>query len=95
MSLLDLIFGKKKQSASVAKERLQIILAHERATLNGEDITKTPEWLPDLQKELVAVVAKYIKIDQDALSVNIEKRENMELLEINVTLPEKEGEIQQ
>ncbi|AUR51634.1 cell division topological specificity factor MinE [Aquella oligotrophica] len=92
MSLLDLIFGKKKQSASVAKERLQIILAHERATINGNEQTEAPEWLPELQKELVAVIAKYIKIDQDALSVNIEKRENLELLEINVTLPEKEGD---
>lgn len=67
-------------------------MAHERANINGEESTKAPEWLPELQKELVAVVAKYIKIDQDALSVNIEKRENMELLEINVTLPEKEGD---
>lgn len=92
MSLLELIFGKKKQTASVAKERLQIILAHERATINGDESSKAPEWLPELQKELVAVIAKYIKIDQDALSVNIEKRENMELLEINVTLPEKEGD---
>lgn len=91
MSLLDLLFGKKKSTASVAKERLQIILAHERSTLNssGEE-NHAPEWLPDLQKELVAVVAKYIKIDQDALKVHLEKRDNLELLEINVTLPEKE-----
>lgn len=94
MSLLDIIFGKKKQSALVAKERLQIILAHERATINGEDTHKPPQWLPQLQQELVAVIAKYIKIDQDALSVHIEKRENMELLEINVTLPEQEEEVQ-
>ncbi|MBX9597586.1 MAG: cell division topological specificity factor MinE [Burkholderiales bacterium] len=91
MSLLDLLFGKKKSTASVAKERLQIILAHERSTLNSSGETNhAPEWLPDLQKELVAVVAKYIKIDQDALKVHLEKRDNLELLEINVTLPEKE-----
>jgi cell division topological specificity factor len=91
MSLLDLLFGKKKSTASVAKERLQIILAHERATLNSSgEVNHAPEWLPDLQKELVAVVAKYIKIDQDALKVHLEKRDNLELLEINVTLPEKE-----
>jgi cell division topological specificity factor len=91
MSLLDLLFGKKKSTASVAKERLQIILAHERSTLNSSgEINYAPEWLPDLQKELVAVVAKYIKIDQDALKVHLEKRDNLELLEINVTLPEKE-----
>lgn len=91
MSLLDLLFGKKKTSASVAKERLQIILAHERATFN-EDISDTPSWLPELQSELLAVIAKYIKIDQDALKVHLEKRDNLELLEINVTLPEKDEE---
>lgn len=90
MSLLDLLFGKKKPTAAVAKERLQIILTHERATLDNDGDNKTPEWLPDLQQELLAVIAKYIKIDQEALTVNLEKRDNLELLEINVTLPEKE-----
>jgi cell division topological specificity factor len=92
MSLLDLLFGKKKSTASVAKERLQIILAHERSTLNGDDNDDTPTWLPELQAELLDVIAKYIKIDQDALKVHLEKRDNLELLEINVTLPEKDEE---
>lgn len=91
MSLLELLFGKKKTSASVAKERLQIILAHERANLNDNPDGK-PSWLPELQAELLAVIAKYIKVDQDALKVNLEKRDNLELLEINVMLPEKEEE---
>lgn len=91
MSLLELLFGKKKTSASVAKERLQIILAHERSNLNDNQ-DHTPSWLPDLQEELLAVIAKYIKVDQDALKVNLEKRDNLELLEINVMLPEKEEE---
>lgn len=92
MSLLDLLFGKKKSTASVAKERLQIILAHERSTLNGENSDGAPTWLPELQAELLDVIAKYIKIDQDALKVHLEKRDNLELLEINVTLPEKDEE---
>ena len=90
MSLLDLLFGKKKSTALVAKERLQIILAHERASLTGDGKNFAPSWLPDLQRELLAVIAKYIQVDQDALTVNLEKRDNLELLEINVTLPEKE-----
>ena len=69
MSLLDILFGKKKATASVAKERLQIILAHERASLTGDGKNQ---------------------VDQDALTVNLENRDNLELLEINVTLPEKE-----
>ena len=90
MSLLDIFFGRKKNTASVAKERLQIILAHERSFILG-DQEESPEWLPKLQQELVAVVAKYININQEDLKINIEKRDNMELLEINVTLPEKEN----
>ncbi|MDD3266583.1 MAG: cell division topological specificity factor MinE [Burkholderiales bacterium] len=89
MSLLDLLFGKKKQTASVAKERLQIILAHERSTLNNDAGEEHPSWLPQLQSELMEVIAKYIKVDQDALKVHLERRDNLELLEINVTLPEK------
>ena len=90
MSLLDILFGRKKLSANVAKERLQIILAHERA-INSEDImSDSPSWLPQLQQELVDVIAKYIKINREDLKVNLEKRDNLELLEINVTLPEKD-----
>lgn len=87
MSLLDLIFGKKKTSASMAKERLQLILAHERS---AGDETNSITWLPQLQEELLQVIAKYISIDKEALKINLEKRDNLELLEINVTLPEKE-----
>lgn len=90
MSLIDLIFGKKKNTASLAKERLQIILAHERS--GGAESNNEITWLPALQEELMQVIAKYISIDKDALRVNLEKRDNLELLEINVTLPEKEGE---
>ena len=89
MSLLEVIFGRKKVTASVAKERLQIILAHERAINSDGEHETTPEWLPQLQQELLAVIAKYIKINQEDLKVNVEKRDNLELLEINVTLPEK------
>ena len=90
MALRDFLFGRKKPSAGVAKERLQIILAHERATDQaGVSSSETPDWLPRLQQELVEVVAKYIKINTEDLKVTLEKRDNLELLEINVTLPEK------
>lgn len=90
MSILDIIFGRKKTTAVVAKERLQIILAHERAVDEFNQESETPSWLPQLQQELVEVIAKYIKVDKDDLKVNLEKRNNMELLEINVTLPERD-----
>lgn len=87
MSLLDVLFGRKKATASVAKERLQIILAHER-TEHSKSNDESFSWLPTLQQELVDVIAKYIKINKEDLKVNLEKRDNLELLEINVTLSE-------
>lgn len=87
MSLLDIILGKKKSSANIAKERLQIILAHERVSVDA-DIN--PDWLPKLQQELVDVVAKYINISKEDLKVHLERKDNMELLEINVTFLEKD-----
>lgn len=90
MSLLDIVFGRKKPTASVAKERLQIILAHERAVdIDGQSNSESPSWLPQLQQELMEVVAKYIKINTEDLKVHLEKRDNLELLEINITLPDK------
>lgn len=88
MSLLNVLFGRKKTTANVAKERLQIILAHERASHDTNPTGDSPSWLPLLQQELVAVIAKYIKIDKEDLKVHLEKRDNLELLEINVTLPD-------
>ena len=81
MSLFDFFFPKKPASASIAKERLQIVLAHERA---GRD---SPEFLPRLQKELLAVVAKYIAIKEDMIRVNLGKEGNASVLEINVEMP--------
>lgn len=81
MSLFDFFFPKKPASASIAKERLQIVLAHERA---GRD---SPEFLPRMQKELLAVVAKYIAIKEDMIRVSLGKAGNASVLEINVEIP--------
>lgn len=83
MPLLDFFFKRKPTTAKVAKERLQIILAHERMQNSTSN-----SWLPQLKQELLEVIAKYTKVDPEALKVNLEKRENIELLEINVTLPD-------
>ena len=92
MALLDLLFTRKKPTAGIAKERLQIILAHQRAVdEDGLSNGEVPSWLPQLQEELLAVIAKYTKINTEDLKVHLEKRDNLELLEINVTLPEKIG----
>lgn len=81
MSLFDFIFTKKPSSAVIAKERLQIVLAHERAGRNS------PDFLPLLQKELLAVVAKYIPVKDDMIHVSLGKAGHASVLEINVEMP--------
>ena len=85
MSLLSFLLGEKKKSASVAKERLQIILAHERS---GRNPGGSPDYLPALQRDLVAVISKYVKIDPAHLKVNVERQDNLEVLEVKIELPE-------
>ncbi|MES2183745.1 MAG: cell division topological specificity factor MinE [Pseudomonadota bacterium] len=84
MSLLSFLLGEKKKSASVAKERLQFILAHERT---GRD-NAPPDWLPALQRELVAVISKYVSINQQDIKVNLERQDNFDVLEVKIELPE-------
>lgn len=81
MSLFDFFFPKKPTSAGIAKERLQLVLAHERA---GRD---SPDFLPRMQKELLAVVAKYVAISDDMIRVSVGKAGNTSVLEINVEMP--------
>ena len=83
MSLLSLIFGNKPKTASVAKERLQLIIAHERNGLSSKQ-----DFLPDLQKELIAVISKYVAVNPDDIKVSLEKQGNYEVLEVNIVLPE-------
>jgi cell division topological specificity factor len=83
MSLLSFLLGEKKKTASVAKERLQIILAHER-----NDRSRRPDYLADLQKELVAVISKYVSINPDDIKVHLERQDNLEVLEVKIELPE-------
>ena len=83
MSLLSLILGEKKKSASVAKERLQIILAHER-----NDRARRPDYLPALQRELVAVISKYVSIKAEDIKVHLEKQDDLEVLEVKIELPD-------
>jgi cell division topological specificity factor len=83
MSLLSFLLGEKKKTASVAKERLQIILAHERG---GH--SRRPDYLPALQRELMAVISKYVSIKLDDIKVNVERQDNLEVLDIKIELPE-------
>jgi cell division topological specificity factor len=86
MGFLNFFLGEKKSSASVAKERLQLILAHER---NGR--SASPDYLPQLQRELVAVISKYVSINPDDIKVHMERQGDLEVLEVKIELPETGG----
>jgi len=83
MSILDYLFGGNRKSAKIARERLQIILAHEHSGRSS-----TPDYLPAMKQEIMAVIAKYIEIDQDQIRVSLDKQDNYEVLELNIILPE-------
>lgn len=70
-----------RRTASEAKERLQILLAHERAQRGGHD------FLPLLQQELVAVICKYVDIGSDQVEVKLEKTGDLSTIEVNIELP--------
>lgn len=80
MSLLAL-FRRTPRSASVAKERLRIIVAQERGTRDA------PDYLPLLRRELLEVIHKYVNVDPDAVQVNFEREGGQEVLELSVSLP--------
>jgi cell division topological specificity factor len=82
MSLMDLFRAPRRATlAATAKERLQIVLAHERADRHS------PDFLPRLQNELLAVIKKYVAIDDDKVAIKLERETSRSLLEVNVELP--------
>lgn len=82
MSLIDMLFGKKQKSANVARDRLQIIIAQERVK------EQAPDYLPTLQKELLEVLSKYVHVSIEDILISQEKQDGMDVLELNITLPE-------
>jgi cell division topological specificity factor len=85
MNIFEFFRQRKKPSnaASIAKERLSIIVAHERGQRDQ------PDYLPALQKELVEVIRKYVNIDQDQVHVALENQGSCSILELNITLPDR------
>ena len=83
MSIFNYLRKRNTTTAKVAKERLQIIISHERSKQNA------PDYLPKLQEEILAVIAKYIPIRDDQVSVNLERLSDSAVLELNVTMPDE------
>lgn len=83
MGFLSFFQGEKK-TASVAKERLQLILAHERTGRSAGEV----DFLPQLQAELLEVISKYIKIDSEDVKVQMDRQSNLDILEVKIEMPE-------
>ena len=83
MRLFEIFKSTPRQSANDAKERLQIIIAHDR--LSQHD---SPDWLPALKRDLLEVIRRYVPIDQDMVKVSLDREDDVEVLELNIILPE-------
>ena len=84
MSLLDYFRSRiRPSSANAAKERLQIIVAHERGGHDDE-----PDYLPAMRKDILAVIGKYIAIDAEQVNVHFDDSNDCSILELNIALPE-------
>lgn len=73
----------KRTTAPVARDRLQILLQHERAFVGGNDLAAI------LQEEILKVIAKHIAIDRDKVRVNLDRGDSVSTLEIDVEMPEE------
>ncbi|MBF0560927.1 MAG: cell division topological specificity factor MinE [Alphaproteobacteria bacterium] len=79
MKLFDVF--RNRRSADTAKERLQLLLAYERADRGR------PDFLPQMQQEILQVVAKYMKVNDDQVEVKIDRGPDITMLEVNIELP--------
>ncbi|MCL6269610.1 cell division topological specificity factor MinE [Sansalvadorimonas sp. 2012CJ34-2] len=88
MSLLDVFCHRQKKerenSAAIARERLQILVTHHRSDM------KAPDYLPEMKKDILAVIGKYVTVEQENVSIHFESADDISVLEVEVTLPEED-----
>ena len=80
MGILDFLWRKPEATATVARERLRIIVAQERSTRGA------PDYLPMMRNELLEVIKKYVHVDIEDININVERGSDHEILELSVTL---------
>jgi cell division topological specificity factor len=83
MGIFDFLRARNNRSATVARERLRIIVAQERSQRGA------PDYLPLLRRELLEVIRKYVNVDQDAVDIHVDRDGEHDVLELSVALPEK------
>lgn len=79
MKLIDIF--RRKSSAPVARERLQVLLSHERSVIGQSDLIAV------LQEEILAVIAKHVSVDRDAVQIKLDRGNAVSMLEIDVEVP--------
>ena len=79
MNLLS--FFNRKNSAPVARDRLQILLAHERSNEGQSDL------ISKLREEILAVISKHVAIDQDKVQIKLDRGASVSTLEIDIEVP--------
>jgi len=87
MNILDRIFGQRSTaSGAVAKERLQLVLVHDRLKLS-------PELIETLKSEIIAVISKHVTIDQEAMVIKITQGKGFQQLTADIPiLASRDGE---
>jgi len=75
------LFRSRTASAPIARERLQILLAHERG-LRG-----LPDLLGILRQEILAVVSRHVELDPEKVTVRMDRGQNVSMLEVDIELP--------
>ena len=79
MNLLEIF--RKRTTAPVARERLQVLLSHERSVIGKSDLMAV------LQEEILAVIAKHIHVEREAVQIKMDRGANVSMLEIDVEVP--------
>ena len=83
MSFLSNLFNKRS-SAPIARDRLQILLAHERMSVDGDN---QDDLLAKLHREIMEVIKRHISVDQDKVQIKMDRGAQCSVLEIDVEVP--------
>ncbi len=83
MRIIEFLRSSRKSSASTAKERLQIVVAHQRREQSR------PAYFASLQRDLLEVVRRYVTVEDTAVKVDVDHQGDCDILELNITLPDQ------
>jgi len=81
--LTDLFRERQKNSATTAKERLKLVVVHDRNRSKGG-----PSFLPELQNDILKVIRRYVQVPDSAVQIDVSRDDNTEALEVTISLPE-------